>query len=130
VRGEAPPHASSGGSPAQIGSRGRVGPVPSARGSGDNAKQRSNWELEACVEPWLELLPAPYVHPDFAATSSLALADEQRPAPLVEVGFAQRQRFLDPQACPPQDHDESSQALAVRALASCAHHGDDLLNLR
>ena len=94
VRGEAPPHAGSGGSPAQIGSRGRVGPVPSARGSGDDAEQGSDWEFEACVEPWLVLL-GPGVHADFAAPSSLALAHQQRPAPLVEVGFAQRERFLD-----------------------------------
>ena len=43
---EASTDATSGGSPAQIGSRDRVGPVPSARGSGDDARQRSNRELE------------------------------------------------------------------------------------
>jgi len=37
LRREAPSHAGSGGSPAQIGSRGRVGPVASARGSGEDA---------------------------------------------------------------------------------------------
>ena len=31
---------------------------------------------------------------------------------------------------PARDHDESSQALAVWAVAGCAHHSDDLLNLR
>jgi len=96
VRREASPHAGSGGSPAQIGSRGRVGPVSPARGSGDDAEQRSNRELEACVEPRLELLPAPCVHTDFAAPSALAVVDEQRATPLVKVGFAQRERSLDP----------------------------------
>ena len=87
VRGEAPPHASSGGSPAQIGSRGRVGPVPSARDSGDDAEQRSDWELEARVKPWLELLPAPRVHTDRATSVAFAVPDKQRSASLIEVGF-------------------------------------------
>jgi hypothetical protein len=34
-------------------------------------------------------------HADFTASSAFAVADEQRSAPLVEVGFAQRERFLD-----------------------------------
>ena len=104
--------------------------MSSARGSGDDAEQRSDGELEARVEPWLELLPAPCVHADFAAPSAFAVADEQRPAPLVEVSFAERERFLDALTCPPEDHDEPSQALPVWAVAGCAHHGDNLLNLR
>jgi hypothetical protein len=130
VRGEASPDAGPGGSPAQIGSRRGVGPVPSARGSADDADQRSDRELEASVEPWLELLPAPRVHADFAAPSAFAMADEQRPTPLVEVSFAQQERCLDPEARPPEDHDKPSQALPMWAVAGCAHHGDDLLNLR
>jgi hypothetical protein len=62
--------------------------VPSARGSGDDAEQRTDRELEACVEPWLELLPAPCVHADFAASSAFAVADEQRATALVQVGLA------------------------------------------
>ena len=95
VRGEASAHAGPGSGPAQIGSRRGVSRVPSARGSGDDAEQRSDGELEAGVEPWLELLPAPCVHADFAAPSSFAVADEQRPTSLIEVSFAQRERLLD-----------------------------------
>ena len=73
-----------------------VGPMPSARGSGDDAEQRSDGQLEARVEPWPELLLAPCVHADFAAPSALAVTDQQRPAPLVEIGFSQGERFLDP----------------------------------
>src|SRR5215212_429649 len=50
-----------------------LGPAPAARGSGDDAEERPDGQLEACVEPWLELLPAPCVHADFAASSAFAL---------------------------------------------------------
>ena len=95
VRCEASAHAGLGSGPAPIGARRGVSPVPSARGSGDDAEQRSDGELEACVEPRLELLPAPCVHADFAAPSAFAVADEQRATSLIEVGFAERERFLD-----------------------------------
>src|SRR4051794_41828517 len=73
---------------------------------------------------------SPCVHADFAASSAFAVADEQRAAALVEVGLAERECCLDPQTRPPEDHDESSQPLAVWAVAGLAHHGDDLLDGR
>jgi hypothetical protein len=54
---------------------------------------------------WLQLLPRPHVHADFAAAAALAAADEQRAAAMVEVGLAKRQRFCDPQPGAPQ-HDD------------------------
>ncbi len=128
MRGETSPHAGSGGSPTQVSARGGVGPVPAARCPGDDAQQRSDWELEPCVKPWLQLLPAPRVHADFAAASALAVTNEQRSPSLIEVGFSERERFLDAQAGTPQDYDQASQPLPMRAVAGCAHHGDDLLD--
>jgi len=96
VRCEPSPHAGAGGSPAQIGSRRGVGPVPSARRAADYAKQRPDRELQACLKPRLELLAAPGVHAHFAASSAFSVADQQRPTSLVKVGFAERERFLDP----------------------------------
>src|SRR5215207_6958374 len=72
--------------------------------------------------------PIPRVHADLAATSALAATHEQRPAPVVEMGFGEGQRFLDAQPGPPEDDDQATQASPVRAVAGRAHDGDDLLN--
>jgi len=92
--------------------------MPSTCRSGDDAEQWPDGKLEACPEPRLQLFPAPCVHADFAAPSAFAVADQQRSAALVEIGFAERKRFLDAQAGSPEDHDQSSQPLAVRAIAA------------
>ena len=117
MRGEASPHAGSRGSPTHVSARGGVSPVATARSPRDDAKQRSDWELEPCVKPWLQLLSAPRVHADFAASSAFAVANEQRSPSLVEVGFAERERFLNAQAGTPQDHDQASRPLPMRAVA-------------
>jgi hypothetical protein len=59
-------------------------------------QQRPDGKLESQLEPWLELLPAPRVHSDLAASPALAAADEQRAAPVIEIGLGERERFLDP----------------------------------
>jgi len=43
------------------------------------------------------LLPGPVVHADLAATAALPATDEHGTAPGVEVGFAERERFVDAQ---------------------------------
>jgi hypothetical protein len=68
--------------------------------------------------------------PTFAASSVFAVTDNQRAASLVEIGFHERQRFLDARAGSPEDYDQSSRSLAVRAVVGRAHHGDDLLHFR
>jgi hypothetical protein len=130
VWGEAAAHAGSGGGSTQARAGRRVRPVSSASRSGDNAEQRADPQFQACREPRLRLLPAPRVHPHLAAPSSLAVANDQRPAARVEVGLSERKRFLDPYAGSPKDHDQSSEPLAVRPRASRAHDGDDFLDGR
>ena len=77
----------------------------------------------------MELLPAPRVGADLAASSAFAVADQERAAALIEVGLAERERFVDAQPGAPQDHDQASQPLAVRAAVGLAHHCDDLLDV-
>src|SRR4051812_25503473 len=98
--------------------------MPPARGAADDAEQRPDGKLEASVQPWLQLLPGPRVHADFAASSAFAVADEERAASLIKVRFAKRERFVDAQPGSPQDHDEASQPPPVRAVSGRAHHCD------
>jgi hypothetical protein len=61
-----------------------------------DAEQRADREIEAQIDPPLQVLPSPLVHADFAAAAALAAADEQRAATVVEVGLGERQRLVDP----------------------------------
>jgi hypothetical protein len=59
VRREASPHSCLAGDASELRARGGGGPRPSARGAVDNAEQRSDWELDARLEPGRELLLMP-----------------------------------------------------------------------
>ena len=48
---------------------------------------------------------------------------------MIEVGFGEGQGLVDAGAGSPQDHDQSAEPAAVRAVAGGAHDGDDLLDL-
>jgi hypothetical protein len=74
----------------------------------DDAEQRPDGELYSQLQPRLELLPAPCVHADLAATSALAAPDEQCAAALIEIGFGEREHFLDAQSGAPEDHDQAT----------------------
>ena len=78
----------------------------------------------------LKLLPGPVVHADFAAAAALAAADEDCAAAGVEVGFGERERFVDAQPGAPEHDDQPAQAEAVGRGAGLAHDGDDLLDGR
>ena len=82
------------------------------------------------LKPGLKLLEAPRVHADLATSSALAVPDQQRAAALIEIGLAERERFLDAHSSSPQDHDQTAQSTAVRVVTGRAHDGDDLLDLR
>jgi hypothetical protein len=60
----------------------------------------------------------------------LAPTHEQRAAPVIEIAFGERQRFLDTQPGAPKDHDQATQASPMRVVPVRAHDGDDLLDLR
>src|SRR5215216_3291074 len=64
-----------------------TGPAAAAGGAIDDAEQRPDRQLGTRGEPGAQLFPAPGVHADLAPSAALALADEQRPAVLVEIGL-------------------------------------------
>ena len=94
----------------------------------DDAEQRPDRQLGAGVQPRPQLLPAPVVHADLAAAAALAVADQQRSAPLVEIVLGERERLLDAQPGAPQHDDHRSHAPAVTVIAGVAHDRDDLLH--
>src|SRR3954466_4651107 len=96
----------------------------------DDAEQLGDRELEAHIDPTLQVLPGSLVHTDLAPAPALAAAHEQGPATLVEVGLVERQRLVNPQARAPQHDDQPAQAATVAPVAGSAHDRDDLLDGR
>jgi hypothetical protein len=84
---EAPPDTGFERGPAQIGSRGGARPKAAACRTVDHAEQRPDRQLQAQLEPWLQLVPAPGVHADLAAPAALAASDEQGPTALIEIAL-------------------------------------------
>src|SRR3954452_2904906 len=72
VRREAPPYAGLAGDAAQFRAGGAGYPRPSACWTGDDAEQWADRQLDAHVQPGLELLPGPVVHAHLAAPAALA----------------------------------------------------------
>jgi len=86
-------------------------------------------QLDAGLEPGLELLPGPVVHADLAAAAALAAAHQQGSATRIQVGLGERERLVDPQAA---RHNTTMrpQPAAVDVVASAAHDRDALLDRR
>src|ERR687885_2204738 len=126
IRREPTAHARPDGGLAQLGAGSARRPRTSAGRAGRDAQQRADRELEARGEPGLQLLPGPVVHADLAAAAALAAAHEQRAAPRVEVGFAERERFVDAEPGAPEHDDERPQPRPVDIAAGVSHDGDDL----
>jgi hypothetical protein len=76
VRGEASARGRPGGGASQLGACTAGGPRASACASIDDAEQWTDRRSDARNRPRFELLPAPVVHPDLAASSSFAATDE------------------------------------------------------
>src|SRR3954471_14287362 len=66
-------------------SRGGGRPWSSSGRAVDDAEQRADGELEAPIDPTLQVLPRPLVHTDLAPAPAFAAAHEQGPATVVEV---------------------------------------------
>src|SRR5215208_6052293 len=116
VRRKAPTHPGLAGDASQLRAGGAGCPRPSACRAVDDAKQRSDRQLDPRLEPWLELLPRPVVHPHLAAPAALAAPHQQRTAPRIEVGLGERERLTDPQASAPQHNDQPAQPATVDAV--------------
>jgi hypothetical protein len=76
------------------------------------------------------LSPSPAIHPDFAAPAALPPANQDRAPSAVEIALPKVERFTDPEASAPQQHDHGAKPLSVGAIADSVHHGDDLLDGR
>ena len=70
-------------------------------------------QLDADVQPLLQLLPGPAVHADLAAATALPAADEDRAAAGVEVSLGERERFVDAQPGAPEHDDHSAHPQAM-----------------
>ncbi|MDQ6840899.1 MAG: hypothetical protein M3025_00540 [Actinomycetota bacterium] len=96
----------------------------------DHAQQRSDRELTADLEPGVELLPGPAVHPDLASLAAFPAPNEHGGAAAVQVALLESERFADAQPGAPEQDDQRSKPVTVGTVADPAHDGDDLLNGR
>jgi hypothetical protein len=65
--------------------------------------------------------------PTSRRAAALAVADEHRSAPGVEIVLGERERLLDSQPGAPQDDDHRAQPETVAVVGSVAHHRDNLI---
>ncbi|MEA2361282.1 MAG: hypothetical protein QOD71_427 [Thermoleophilaceae bacterium] len=128
MRSETPADPSRDGRAPQLSSSGGSRPLATTRPAVKDTEQMADWKPDTSFEPRLEFVPAPRVHADLAAASALAATHEQSAASVIKIGFYERQRLLNAQAGAPEDHDQATQPLAVRGIASLAHDGDNLLD--
>jgi hypothetical protein len=98
--------------------RGRRLPAASGRRSVDHAQHRADRELATDLEPRVEVLPRPTVHPDFASLAALSAADKRAAARTVEVPLLERERFADSQTGVPEQDDKRAESMAVGAGGS------------
>lgn len=96
--------------------RRRSRPRPSSRGSVDHAEERANRQFHPELQPGIKLLPSPIVHPNLAALATLAVADEHRSEPGLEVSLGERQGLADPKTGSREDDCQPSKAQSRRPL--------------
>ena len=96
----------------------------------DHAEQPADRELAAEFEPRFELLPCPAVHPDFTSLAVLPAPDGHGTTGTVKVALLKSQRFADPQARAPEQHDQRAKPETVGAFAERTHDFDDFLDRR
>src|ERR1700759_2770137 len=106
--------------------RGRVvqlgadaGGSPRAPGgrAAQHTEQRTHGKRGPQLQPWVELLPCPAVHPDLAALTALAVSDQDRTATYVKVTLGERECFADPQSGAPEHDDQATQPDRVAVVA-------------
>ena len=125
---KATPDAGCFGRAAQLSTYQRGSARGSARRAVQHTEQRPDRQLGAELKPRTELLKCPAVHSDFASPPALPGSHQDRAAVHIEIGLGERERFADPQPCPPEHDDHAAQPDAVSAVAGGAHNRDDLLD--
>jgi hypothetical protein len=61
----------------------------------DYAKQSPDGKTRADLEPLLQLIPGPVIHPDLAAPATLPAADEDGASRSVKVTLGEVERLAD-----------------------------------
>ena len=128
VRREATPHARRSSRVMQLLACGRRLPAATGCRSVDHTQQRSDRELPADLEPRVELLPGPTVHPDLATLAAFATPHEHRTARAIQIALLQSERFADPQASASEQHYQRTKSVTVGTVPDGAHDSDDLLD--
>jgi hypothetical protein len=103
--------------------RPRVGPSMMQNSGPTGSPARSVSHGRRCSQPRS-------FHADLSALATLGVADEQRPAPGIEVVLGERQCFVDAQSAAPEHDDHGAQPPAVAVIGGVAHDRDDLLHRR
>jgi hypothetical protein len=127
---EPPSHACGPGRVMQLFARRRRFPTSSGSRSVNHAQHRADRQLAADLEPGIELVPRPTVHPYLSTLTALPTPDEYSTAGAVKVALLERERFVDPQSGTPKQHNQRSESVAVGAVTDSAHHSDDLFDRR
>jgi hypothetical protein len=94
------------------------------------AQHRADRKLATDLQPRIELVPCPTVHPNFSALAALPTPDKYSATRTVEVALLERERFADPQPGAPKQHNQRSESVTFGAVTDRAHHGHDLFNRR
>lgn len=130
VRGEPTTNTGESGGPPELLASGRRLPASPGGCAVDYAEQSSDWQIGSDLEPWLQLIPGPAIHPDLAALAALPASYQDGAAQAVKIRLGKIQRLADPKPGAPQHHDQGAQPCAVRTVAGGAHDRDDLLDRR
>jgi hypothetical protein len=78
------------------------------RRAAQHAEQRSDGQINAELDPGVEVLPCPAVHPDLATFAALSVPDRDRTTHPVKIAFGEGERFADPEPGTPQHDDHTA----------------------
>jgi len=130
VRSESPPDARCGRRLVELlAGSGRL-PTPPGGRSVDDTEQRADRELASDLEPRIELVPGPAVHPDLAPLAAFPAADEHGAAGCVQIALLEAERLADPQPGTPEQHDQRAEPMSLGSITDGSHDRDDLFDGR
>ena len=87
---ETAPDAGLGCQRSQLATNGSRRPCPTARRAVEDAEQRPDRQLNALLDPDVEVVEPSLIESQLAALVTLAVADKQRPSAPVNVNFCER----------------------------------------
>jgi hypothetical protein len=99
---EPPSDACSRGGVVELLSGGGCFPTPAGGWAVEHAQKRADRELLAGLDPRVELIPCPTVHPYLATLAALPASDENCSASSVQIAFLNRERFADLEPSAPE----------------------------